>query len=92
MFLVLFSVKEYSYYRNGLTSFHVNHRIQKPEKFCMWNPESWAWNPEYNSRTVEVLLKIGIRNPSSSDKDWNPEYTAWDSESKTVLDSLTWGN
>ena len=29
----------------------------------------------------------GIRNPTN---DWNPEFTAWNPESKTVLDSLTW--
>ena len=88
----LFSMKEYFYYRNGLTLSHVNHRTQKPEKFCMWNPESRAWNPEYNSRTVEVLLRIGIQNPISSDKDWNPECTAWDPKAKSVLDFLTWGD
>ena len=41
---------------------------------------------------------IGIRNPSSIDKEskklsstWNPESMAWNLESKTVLDSFTWG-
>ena len=43
-----------------------------------------------------ILPKIGIQNLSSTDKDWNPvpgnpKSTAWDPESKTVLDSLTWG-
>ena len=28
---------------------------------------------------------------SSIDKDWNPKSTAWNPESKTVLDFLTWG-
>ena len=30
---------------------------------------------------------LGIRNPLS----WNPESTVWNPESKTVTDSLTWG-
>jgi len=42
------------------------------------------------------ILGLGIRNPSSTEKDLessncNPESTAWNPESKTVLDSLTWG-
>ena len=44
-----------------------------------------------------ILLKIGIQNPSSTDKDWNPvtwnlESTSWNPEYKTVLDSLIWGD
>ena len=38
---------------------------------------------------------IRIQNPSSTDKGpklaWNLESTAWIPESKTVWDSLTWG-
>ena len=52
------------------------------------------WNVAKESGTS---LKIGIRNPSSTDKKtgsstWNPESMAWNPESKTVLDSLTWGD
>ena len=36
-----------------------------------------SWNP--------------TNDPSSIDKDWNPESMAWNSESKSVLDSFTWG-
>ena len=35
---------------------------------------------------------IGIQNPSSTDKDWNPVPGIRNPESKTVLDSLTWGH
>ena len=35
---------------------------------------------------------IGIQNPSSTDKDWNPVSGIRNPESKTVLDSLTWGH
>ena len=39
-----------------------------------------------------TLLTIGIQHPSSTEKDWNPipgicNPTAWNSESKNVLDS-----
>ena len=39
---------------------------------------------------------VGIRNPSSTGKglessDWNPESTAWDPETKTVLDPFIHG-
>ena len=34
-----------------------------------------------------IPLRIRIRNPSSNDKYWNPESTAWNRETKTVLDS-----
>jgi len=33
------------------------------------------------------ILGCGIRNPQT----WNPESTAWNPESKTLLDNLTWG-
>ena len=38
--------------------------IQIPE--CLWIPEFYRlWNPEFPQ-------KVGIQNPSSTDKDWNP--------------------
>ena len=39
------------------------------------------WNPE--SKLTEKDLESST---------WNPETTAWNPESKTVLDSLPWGN
>ena len=56
-------------------------RFRKPRKFCLWNLES---------RSLEsgILFTIGIKNPSSFDKTWNPKSTAWNPESKTVLDFL----
>ena len=55
-----------------------------PGNFCMWNRESWT----LESR---MPLTIGIRNPSFIEKDlessnWNPESTAWNSDSKNVLE------
>ena len=34
------------------------------------------------------IQKVGIRNP----KGWNPESICWDPESRTFVDSLTWGD
>ena len=61
-----------------------------------------TWPRIYLSRHVReygkfLLVKSGIRNLSSTEKDpdssdWNPESTAWSSESKIVLDSLLWGD
>ena len=39
-----------------------------------------------------ILLTIAIQNPSSTDKEWDPESKARNSQSKTVLDSLIWGD
>ena len=47
---------------------------------------------EIQPKESGTLLTIGIQNPSSTEKDWNPipgicNLTAWNSESKNVLDS-----
>ena len=49
--------------------------------------ESGSWTLESGKQLKEsgIPLRIVIRNPSSTDKDWDPE-------SKTVLDSLLWGD
>ena len=48
------------------------HDVRKSGKFLLvksgilcgiWNPG--LWNPEYSSRNPEILLTIGIQNPSS---------------------------
>ena len=44
---------------------------------------------------VSGLLGFGILNAAqrgSGIQSLDPEFTAWNPESKTVLDSLTWGN
>ena len=40
-------------------------------KFCLWNPESYG----IQLKESGIPLKIGIQDPSSTDKDWNPEST-----------------
>ena len=66
--------------------------------FCLWDPKSWALESGIQLKESGILLKIGIQNLSSTDKDWNQvpgirNPTAWNPESMTVfIDSLTWGN
>ena len=58
------------------------HLIQNPGNFCFWNPESGKilllesgilgfgiWK---TAQGIRNPLRIGIQNPSSTDKDWNP--------------------
>ena len=71
--------------------------IRNLGNFCLCNPESWALETGIQLQESGIPLTIGIRNPSSTEKDvesstWNPEPTNLNPESKTVLDSLTWGN
>ena len=51
--------------------------------------ESWALESGMQLKETGILLKIGIQNPSSTDKDCdpvpgNPELMAWNEESKVV--------
>ena len=60
--------------------------MQNPgENFCLWNPGG------VQLKEYRILLKIEIHNPCSTEKDWNQESTTCNLESKTVLDSLIWG-
>ena len=66
------------------------------EKFCLWNPESWALKSKTQLKESGIPQTIGIQNQFSPDKDWDPipvtrHPGAWNSESKTVLDSLIRG-
>ena len=70
-----------------------------------YNPYATQFTPYKGNRIPESekllllesgILGFGIQNPSSTDRlesnIWNPEFAAWNPESKTVLDSLTWGD
>ena len=66
--------------------------IRNPEKFYSWNLDSWVLESG-------IPLSTGIRYPEAKfywqileSSNCNPESTTWSPESKTVLDSLTWGN
>ena len=67
--------------------------------FCLWNPEYCALDSGIQLKETRITLMIAIRNTSSIDKEsripnpvpWNPESTAWNPETKIVLDSLARG-
>ena len=46
--------------------------IQNSGKFCSWNPESRALESGIELKYSEILLRNGIQNPRSTEKDWNP--------------------
>ena len=58
--------------------------------------ESWALKSGIQLKENRIALTIGVRNPRSSDKQSristrNPEFTARNSDFKTVLEILLWG-
>ena len=61
----------------------------KPTNFCFWNPESWTLESGIQLKDSGILLAIGVRNTIPLTE--NPESTAWNPESRNVLDSLTYG-
>ena len=71
--------------------------FRNPRNFCLWNPESWAFESGIQLKESGIPLIIGIQNLSSTDKDWNPvpgirnprSGIQNDPESKIVLDSLS---
>ena len=55
--------------------------LEESGRFCLWNPESWVLESGIQLKESEILLTIGIQNPSSTDKYWNPVpgiRNAWD--------------
>ena len=59
--------------------------FRNPWNFFLWNPESWAMESGIQLKESAILLRIGIQNPSSTDKHWNQEPEIRNPESKTVL-------
>ena len=58
-------------------------------KFELWDPDSRALKSGIQVKESEVPVTIGLRIPSFNDKEsstWNSKSTAWNPESKTVLD------
>ena len=45
-----------------------------PRNFCLWNPESWALESRLQFKEFGIPLTIGIRNPSSTDKESGIQY------------------
>ena len=53
--------------------------------------ESMQLKESGSYKRLESRIQVPLtKNPESS--TWNLESTAWNPESKTVLDSVTWGN
>ena len=50
-------------------------------------------NPDYPKKIRNLPNGWNPDHPSTTDKDWNPvpKSTAWNPESKTVVDFLKWG-
>ena len=44
-------------------------------KFGLWNPELWDFEYGIQLKESGIPLKIGIQDPSSTDKDGKPEST-----------------
>ena len=51
--------------------------FRKPGKFCSWNQKSLALESGIQLKESGIPLTIGIRNPSSTDKDWNLVPEIW---------------
>ena len=60
--------------------------IQNPANGIQNLESSHLWNPEF-IYVESGIHRHGMRNPQT----WNPESTAWNPESRTFLDYLTWG-
>ena len=78
--------------------------VSKVRESEIWNPGIFSLgigNPCFGVRNTgpkfRIPLSIGIQNPSSTDKGsgwsitWDPKSVTCIPESKTVLNSLTWG-
>ena len=63
---------------------------RKPEKFCLWNPESRVLESGIQLMESGIPLTIGIQNPSSTDKDWNPVPGIWNPQRGIQNPSLSW--
>ena len=72
--------------------------IQNPGIVYLWEMFNFAcgiqnpglWNPEYTRRIRNLTLKTGIRNPSSTDKDWNPVPAIWNPQRRIQYPRLCW--
>ena len=65
------------------TSFFSENKVQKKR----WKPENRILKSGIQPLMESGIHGCGIRNPQT----WNPESTAWNPESRTLLDYLTWG-
>ena len=66
------------------TNFFSKNKVQKKRS----KPENRILISGIQLLMESGIHGCGIRNPQT----WNPESTAWNPESRTLLDYLTWGN
>ena len=91
--------------RNSNTFLHVIYKSKKKTNLlCILNNVFQYNKIRTRKRNAKKSIKtekiwnpalFGIRNPLSWNPESstrNPESTGWDPESKTVMDSLTWGD
>ena len=69
-------------------------RLPESSKFLLLESgiqRTGIWNPQWfgirNPLWYGIEIYYGVRNPES----WNPESRGWDPESRTFMDSLSWG-
>ena len=90
--------------RNSKTFLHVIYKSKKKTNLlCILNNVFQYSKIRTRKRNAKKSIKtekiwnpalFGIRNPLSwnpESSDRNPESTGWNPQSKTVMDSLTWG-
>ena len=90
--------------RNSKTLLHVIYKSKKKTNLlCILNNVFQYSKIRTRKRNAKKSIKtekicnpalFGIRNPLSwnpESSDRNPESTGWNPQSKTVMDSLTWG-
>ena len=66
-------------------------RIRNPANFCCWNPESRGLECGIHNGLesgIHYSMESGIHYDPES---WNPVSRGQDPESRTFMDSLTWG-
>ena len=72
-------------------SLHVMESVfRNPWNFCLWNPESWAMESGIHLKESGILLRIGIQNPSFTDKDWNQEPEIRNARREIQNPRLSW--
>ena len=77
--------------KKNSVSFHEREfGFRNQRNFCFWNLEFWALESGMQLKESGIPVTIGIRNPSSKDKNLEP--SDWNPESKIVSDSLTCGD
>ena len=65
--------------------------FRKQGKFCSWNQKSLALESGIQLKESGIPLTIGIRNPSSTDKDWNPVPEIWTDPRRRIQNlRLSW--